>query len=276
MSLLADRRSTMSWRNGALAASVRPLAEETPIAFTYDGATHAVMMGTPGDLEDFAVGFSFSENLVDRVSDIESLDIQESDDGVELRMWLSPARRRHYARRRLAMAGPTGCGLCGIESLEQAVPKLPPVTREARMTPASLLAALDALASGQALHRETRSVHAAALWNCDAGRLMAIREDVGRHNALDKIVGHAHRATLDLESAAIVMTSRVSVELVQKTARLGVPILVAISAPTILAVRTAEAAGITLVGVARGSEFDVFTHGHRICTPVRRAEKEHA
>ena len=243
----------------------RAVAEETAIAFSYNRLSHAVMMATPADLEDFAVGFSLTEGIVDAADGIEELSVVPAPHGVELRMWVATAALARMEARRRALAGPTGCGLCGLESLEQAVRKPPVVHGGGPVTAAEIAAALHDLQAGQALNRETRAVHAAGLWQFGGG-MVAVREDVGRHNALDKLAGAAARAGTDPASCLVLLTSRVSVELVQKAARMGAPVLVAVSAPTALALRMAERARMTVVGVARGDGFEVFTCPERIAT----------
>ena len=250
-------------RLDAAAPGSRVIPEETPIAFTYGGTTHAVMMATPADLEDFAVGFALTEGLIDTDTGALNVEVVASDLGIELRSWLPGERQGQYAARRRSMAGPTGCGLCGIESLEQAT-RDPPILESALRVPASaLIEAMDRLPAAQKLNQETRAVHAAAFWNPATGALI-VREDVGRHNALDKLAGALTRQGVAGFSGVVLMTSRVSVELVQKTARIGASVIAAISAPTALAVRTAEACGLTLVAVMRGRDFEVFTHPARI------------
>jgi FdhD protein len=251
------------WRGEGLSDGARVIPEEVAVALTYDGSTQAVMMATPADLEDFAVGFSLSEGIVTDLSEIERLEIVEADVGVELRMWLATPRADALAQRRRHLAGPTGCGLCGIESLAEAVRRLPPVASGASFTEADIRAALDALPPLQVLNAETRAMHAAAFARPGEG-VLALREDVGRHNALDKLAGAIARGGMDPSGGMVLLTSRVSVEMVQKTALLGAPLIVAVSAPTALAVRTAEAAGITLVAIARRDGFEVFTHPYRI------------
>lgn len=251
------------WRRTGTAASKRFVPEETAVAFSYDGGTYAVMMATPQDLEDFALGFSLTEGIVATPADIRQLDIVAFAAGVELRMWLVEPRASALIQRRRHLAGPTGCGLCGIESLEEAVRTLPRIADAATFAPEQILQALDALSSRQELNRQTRAVHAAAFWRPDAG-LVALREDVGRHNALDKLAGALARNTVGAGGGMVLLTSRVSVEMVQKTAIIGAPLIVAVSAPTALAIRTAEAAGITLVAIARSDGYEVFTHPHRI------------
>jgi FdhD protein len=252
-----------AWRDQGTTEGERIIPEETAIAFTYDGGSYAVMMATPQNLEDFALGFSLTEGVVSSPSDIRQLDIVEEDAGIELRMWLVEPRATALGERRRYLAGPTGCGLCGIESLDEAVRSPPRVRDGGTFTPAEIMRALDALAPRQELNRQTRAVHAAAFWHSDAG-LVAVREDVGRHNALDKLAGALLHDSVSGHRGMVLLTSRVSVEMVQKTAVIGAPLIVAVSAPTALAVRTAEAAGITLAAIARSDGFEIFTHRQRI------------
>jgi FdhD protein len=257
------RVSCLARRDDKVAAGSRLIPEETPIAFTYGGATHAVMMATPADLEDFAVGFAVTEGLIEADSPALDVEIVESELGIELRSWLPGERQERYAARRRSLAGPTGCGLCGIESLEQATRNPPKIANALRVSAVSLIDAMARLPSMQKLNHETRAVHGAAFWNPATGAVV-VREDVGRHNALDKLAGALVRQGLAGAEGVVLMTSRVSVELVQKTARIGVSIIAAISAPTALALRTAESCGMTLVAVMRGRDFEVFTHPARI------------
>jgi FdhD protein len=233
------------------------------VSFSYNRLGHAVMMATPADLEDFASGFSLSEGIVERIGEIEELEVVHTALGVELRMWISGERLGALEARRRHMAGPTGCGLCGLESLEAAVRAVPVVPRGRRFTPRDVAAAMASLAPAQRLNGMTHAMHAAGFWRPES-QLMAVREDVGRHNALDKLVGALARSGQDASDGMVVMTSRVSIELVQKAARMGASILAAVSAPTALALRVADAAGLTVIGIARDDGFDVFTHPQRL------------
>ena len=244
-------------RGGVAEAGVREVAEEVAVAMVYNGAVHAVLMATPADLEDFGVGFSITEGIVSRAGAIRSVSIEAHADGFEVRMRLALGGRAGTERRRATVGG-TGCGLCGVESLAEAVRLPPPVAGAFRPEPGEIASAMAALEQGQALGRATRAVHAAGFWT-RAGGIAMVREDVGRHNALDKLVGGLARAGRDGRDGMVVLTSRVSVEMVQKTARLGAPVIAAVSAPTTLAVRVAEAAGVMLVGVVRGDGYEVFT-----------------
>lgn len=251
------------WRDGVASEGARLLPEETPLALTYNGGTYAVMMGTPENLEDFAVGFSLDEGIITSVDDIKSLDIVRLDDGIELRMWLSAGDAALISERRRHVAGPTGCGICGIESIAEAVRPAAVVPTGRTFTPAQIMTAMQAVAPLQSINLQTRAVHAAAFWS-PAGNIVALREDVGRHNALDKLAGALARSRTEPRNGVVLLTSRVSVEMVQKTAAIGAPVMVAVSAPTALAVRTAQAAGITLIAIARQDGFEVFSHCDRV------------
>jgi FdhD protein len=238
------------------------LPAEVPVALVHDASTTAVMMATPADIEDFAVGFSLTEGVIDHAGQVRSLEVVETELGIEARAWLDGAVGARLTARRRRLAGPTGCGLCGVDSLAEAARPARRVEAELTLSPSDIQAALATLRQAQALNAATRAVHAAGWWSPDQG-LVAAREDVGRHNALDKLAGALARRG-PIGAGAVVLTSRVSVEMVQKSAAIGAPVIVAVSAPTALAVRTAEAAGVTLVAIARDDGFEVFTHPRRI------------
>lgn len=253
---------------GRVSSSSRLVPEEVPIAFSYAGSTHAVMMATPDDLEDFAVGFSLAEGIIERAEDVVSIEIVEVGEGIDVQVTLKEMTAEALSARRRRMAGPVGCGLCGIESIEQASRPVRAVgSDEVRLTAREIADATSMLAAAQDLNRQTRAVHAAGFY-CPHEGLVAIREDVGRHNALDKLAGAVLLGGWASHLGAVVVTSRLSVEMVQKTAALGAPVLIAISAPTALAIRTAEQAGITLIGIARDEDFEIFTRPDRVAEGV--------
>ncbi len=261
------RVDCLARRHDVTAPASRVIPEETPIAFTFGGSTHAVMMATPADLEDFAIGFALTEGLIDTPEQAGDVEIVVSDAGIELRAWLKGGRQEVYVERRRSMAGPTGCGLCGIESLEAATRSLPFLDNALSVRAEALIEAMERLPAAQKYNQETRAIHAAGFWNPATGALIA-REDVGRHNALDKLAGALTRQAIAATQGVVLMTSRVSVELVQKAARMGAPIIAAVSAPTALAVRNAQECGMTLVAVMRGRDFEIFTHPGRILEQV--------
>jgi len=253
------------WRDGQASPGQRVLPEEVPVAFTYNRVTYAVMLASPVDLADFAIGFSLTEGVIANPAEIEELEIVEREQGIELRMSLAADRETAFHARRRHLTGASGCGLCGIESLAEAVRTPPLVPDGLCFSPEQIAAAMAALPAAQTLNRATHAVHAAAFWTQVAG-LVACAEDVGRHNALDKLAGGLRRRGVDPALGVLLLSSRVSVEMIQKCAMIGIPVLVAISSPTALAVRMAEAAGITLIGVARDDGFEIFAHAERIRT----------
>jgi FdhD protein len=263
MTKAAIRTRSLKVTATAVAWRERDVPVEVPVALVYDGSTYAVMMASPTDLEDFAIGFSLSEGIVGAPEEIASLEVLEHDNGVELRMWLVEGRARDLVARRRQITGPTGCGLCGVESLDAVASAFATVESDVTFSAAEIESALAALPAAQVLNQETHAVHGAGFWTADEG-LVAIAEDVGRHNALDKLIGGLRRQGIAVSRGMILLTSRVSVEMVQKAATAGAPVVVAVSAPTGLALNVAEAAGITLVAVARKDGFEIFTHSQRI------------
>ncbi len=251
-------------------AAARMVPEETPVALSYGGTTHAVMMASPSDLEDFAVGFSLTEGIVASPADIEAIEITAAGPGIDIQVRLMDAAGRNFEARRRRLAGPVGCGLCGIESIEEAMRSVADVgSAGLRLSASEIARSVAQLSASQPLHSETGAVHAAGFYVPCQG-IVAAREDVGRHNALDKLAGALARSGTSGATGAVVVTSRVSVELVQKAAEIGAPFIIAVSAPTALAIRTAEQAGMTLVALVRGEDFDVFTHPERIDTTGER------
>lgn len=238
----------------------RVLPEETAVALSFNGSAQAVMMATPADLEDFAYGFALTEGIA-RPAEVEQVSVHRGDRGIDVQAWLVPAAAERLAARRRTMAGPVGCGLCGIDSIDQALRDMAPVPPSAfRLAPAQVMAAVAALPERQPLHDATRAAHCAGLWLGDG--MVVTREDIGRHNALDKLAGHLARHSHG--QGAVVLTSRVSIDLVQKVAAMGQPMLIAVSAPTADAVALADRLGITLIALARPDRFELFTHSDRI------------
>jgi FdhD protein len=268
------------WRDSGVSEGTRSIPEETALALTYNGGTYAVMMGTPQDLEDFAIGFSLSEGIIQSPADLDSLDVVPLDDGIELRMWLPQSKANRLSERRRHIAGPTGCGLCGIDSIVEAVRPAAIIASGGSFSPHDIATAMQSLAPLQAINIETRAVHAAAFWTPARG-IVALREDVGRHNALDKLAGALAQEQLkeqgkfSVREGMVLLTSRVSVEMVQKTAAIGAPLMVAVSAPTALAVRMADEAGITLAAIARADGFEVFSHPERITAAAQPSGTVH-
>jgi FdhD protein len=249
-------------------AGERSIPEETPIAFTYGQKTYAVMMASPSDLDDFAYGFSFTEGIVSKAGDITELEVVGIEKGVELRMALAEDRKAKLEGRARRFAGAAGCGLCGIESLGEAVAPPRVVHSKLKVDANTVFRAMAELRQHQPMNSETRGVHAAGFWSIKKDGFVAVREDVGRHNALDKLAGALLRANANPAEGFFALTSRVSIELVQKAAVFGCPMLVAISVPTALALKTADTAGLTLAAIARDDSFEVFTHSERIAVPA--------
>lgn len=257
----------VSWRSGARADVVTQITEhvveEVPVALVYNGIRHVVMLMTPSDLEDFAVGFSITEGIVATTGEILSIDVAPAGQGFEMRIAINAERMPALLQRRRNMESRSGCGLCGLESLDQALQALRPVESSMVTTPFAVHRALDALPLQQPMNSATGAVHAAA-WVLPGGRIELVREDVGRHNALDKLIGAVARRHWAFAQGFLVVTSRASAEMAQKAAIAGIPMLVAISAPTALAIRIAEEAHLTLVGFARPQQHVVYTHPERL------------
>ena len=249
---------------GGVVPGDRMVAVETPVAVSFLGIGYAVMMASPADLEDFGFGFAASERIVDRPEQVLDVTILEEARGLLLNIEVAKERHDVVLERVRHRAGDSSCGLCGIENLDQALRPLPRVPPPPSAVSASaLFGALDTIREHQFLNRRTGAVHAAALFDCE-GALTAIREDVGRHNALDKLIGHCLRSGTDRSASFALLTSRCSYELVEKTALAGIPLLVTVSAPTSLAVERAEEAGLTLIALARSDEMLLVADPHRL------------
>ena len=257
---------------GAISEEVaEQVAEEVPVALVYNGIAHAVMLATPACLEDFACGFSLSERIVDDVAEIYDIEIDAHARGIEVRIELASAAMQRLRLTRRLRTGKTGCGLCGIESLDQfahgtgidalhADATCPQA--DGMLTAAALHHAMAGLTRCQDLHAATGGVHAAG-WAAWDGAVLLAREDVGRHNALDKLIGAIARQRIDVAGGFIVVTSRASFEMVQKAACASISVLAAVSAPTAMAIRLADATGVTLAGFVRAGQHVVYTHGRR-------------
>jgi FdhD protein len=250
------------WRDGALLSTQDCLAEETPVSLIYNGVSHAVMLSTAQDLEDFALGFSLSEGIVQSASELYGIDVQVQSKGIELNCEIASERIMQLKERRRTLAGKTGCGLCGAENLAQAMRYPALLKTQRRFNAKAIVTGLQAIQAQQKLQQQTGATHASAYVQAD-GTVSLVREDVGRHNALDKLVGALANQAFD-RTGFIITTSRASFEMVQKTASTGVSMLVAVSAPTGLAVRVAEQCGLTLVGFARESRYVIYSHADNI------------
>ena len=258
------------WQNGQLGKAQDKVAEEVPIALIYNGVSHAVMLATPLDLDDFALGFSLSEGIIRDKSDCYDIEIVKQAQGIELRLTIATECFVNLKERRRSLVGRTGCGLCGAESLEQAL-RLPEIsdTLQANIhaPPKPLLsshiqAAFHAIQIKQTLQQATGATHACA-WVNAQGEIALIREDVGRHNAMDKLIG-ALAKQAERDDGFVLTSSRASVEMVQKVAVAGIHVLAAISAPTGLAIRVAQTYNVTLIGFLRDQQFVIYTHPHRL------------
>jgi FdhD protein len=243
------------------------IAEEVPVAFIYWQRTHVVMMATPCDLEDLAIGFSVSEGIVEDAREIRRVSVFRHSRGIDVAIDVPSTIADRLATRARALPGRSGCGLCGVEAIDDAIRMPARVASTLTVTADAIWRATSALAEQQPFNSDTHAIHAAA-WATPSGELRVVREDVGRHNALDKVLGALARAGMAAGEGFIVVTSRASFEMVQKAAVAGVPILAAVSRPTGLAVRLADAAGMSLVALVRGQSANVYTHPSRITTPV--------
>src|SRR5450830_1874557 len=252
------------WRDGECELLTDVVAEEVPVALEYNGISHAVMMATPADLEDFALGFSLTEGIIASASELYECEVVMAAEGMQVQMRIATERFAVLKEKRRNLTGRTGCGLCGAETLEQAVRHPAAVHADAlRFSAETLHVALEAMQAQQELQKQTGATHAAA-WLGRDGNIKLVREDVGRHNALDKLIGALAEDKQDFSSGAVIITSRASYEMVQKAATVGIGFIAAISAPTALAIRLAKETDVTLIGFVRGQGHVVYAGPHRL------------
>jgi formate dehydrogenase accessory protein FdhD len=251
------------WTRGTLARTTDQVAEEMPVALVYHDVPHVVMLATPADLEDYAIGFTLSEALVARPDEIRGVEVVQGEASADVRITVAWERFTQLLQRRRNLAGRTGCGLCGAETAEDAIRECSQVPAGVTITAEELHASIEQLPARQVINARTGSVHAAA-WVVPGQGILVVREDVGRHNALDKTIGAMTRMGADFSTGYMVITSRASYEMVQKAATVGISLLVAFSAPTAFAVRLAQRSGLTLVAFARTDRHVVYAHPQRL------------
>ncbi len=266
----AVQREAQRHRGGGVTCVADAVAEEIPVAFIYNDRPHAVMMATPANLEDFALGFSLSEAIIAAPSECEKVEIVPALAGIELRITIPPRRGAAIEDRVRELTGRTGCGLCGAQTLDAAVRHPPAVPSDVHVSADALKQALDRLAADQVINAATGAAHAAA-WVLADGSIALLREDVGRHNALDKLIGAMARARLDTREGFLVVTSRASYEMVMKAATVGIGALAAISAPTALAIALAQQTNVVLIGFARRDGWSVYTFPQRVATAATKS-----
>ncbi len=253
----------MRLADGRADAAEASIAQETPVALVYNGRPHVVMMCTPADIEDFALGFSLTEEIVANAEQIAAIRAIKYSSGIEVEIAIPAAAAQALEGRGRSLVGRTGCGLCGVTTIDEALRGGGSVPAGAAFTPEAIFRAAEELPAFQRCNALTNAVHAAA-WAGRDGRILVAREDVGRHNALDKLIGALARERIDVAAGFALVTSRASYELVQKCSVAGIALLAAISRPTGLAIRMAEAAGVTLVALVRGRSANVYTHSGRL------------
>ena len=253
----------IKWEQGSTSESIELVAEEVPVAVVYNGIPHVVMMATPADLEDFALGFSLTEELIRSPADLKAVEVVAYSQGIEIQAAVDAACEAEIASRSRRLTGRTGCGICGTDSIAAVLKQLHRIPEGGRVRPEAIQRAIRELGTGQPLNSQAGAVHAAG-WATLDGVVTLVREDVGRHNALDKLIGALYKAGIDPAGGFVVVTSRASFEMVQKTTVLGAPLMASISGPTGLAIRVAQQAGLTLVGFTREGRHTVYTHPGRV------------
>ena len=263
MTAAASARQVLRMRHDVLSTMDDMVIDEVPVALVYNGISHAVMMATPADLEEFALGFSLSERILAHAGQCYGIEVEHGAEGIAVQLDIASEAFMALKDRRRSLAGRSGCGLCGVDSLQQVARPLPQLAPARGLHAEGVRRALDAIGDEQQLARLTGAAHAAA-WCAMDGGLRLVREDIGRHNALDKVIGAMARMGARPEDGFLLITSRVSFEMAQKAAMAGVPALVGMSAPTLAAVEVAEKAGMTLLAFARGRDFVCYTHADRL------------
>lgn len=261
------RVPVLRWRDARLHEVDDWVSEEVAVALEFNGISHAVMLATPCDLEDFALGFGISEGIFESAADLYGCEVVHSSLGTTVCMEVSSRSFNALKHRRRTLAGRTGCGVCGVESLAQVVRAVPAISSNSQFQAEALVQAMWSMRAQQKLNALTGSMHAAA-WCDSQGNAVVLREDVGRHNALDKLIGALAHAGLAAETGFIAVTSRASIEMVQKAATAGVALMAAVSAPTQLAVHTAQLAGMTLAGLVRQGDLVLYAHPQRVVLPA--------
>jgi FdhD protein len=255
--------SVLRCRDGERTVSADVLAVEVPVALEYNGISHVVMLASPNDLEDFALGFSLTEGIIAQPSELYEAEVEHRDDGLLVHLQIASERFVALKERRRNMTGRTGCGLCGTEALDQVRRMVTPVTHRQHFADHQLMAGMRAMQALQPLQQQSGATHAAA-WMDAQGQVTLVREDVGRHNALDKLIGALVTRQTDLSTGALLITSRASYEMVQKAAIMNIGLVAAISAPTSFAVNLAESTGVTLIGFMRDHSYVIYTHPERL------------
>lgn len=254
--------SVERFKNGDVSTVDDFVAEEVPVVLMYNGVSHVVMLATPTNLEDFALGFSLTEGIIASVTELESVKVYQRSNGIEVQLKIPEARFQCLADKGRNLTGRTGCGLCGATTLKQAIKPPRSVSGDLKITAAQLTTALQNLSQHQKLNQITGAIHAVAWVEPEKG-IIELREDVGRHNALDKLIGVLLKRNIDFRAGFMITTSRASYEMVQKATAVGVTILAAISAPTALAIRLAQESGLTLIGFARDETCVIYSHSQR-------------
>jgi len=255
--------SVLRIRDGEQTIATDVIAVEVPVALEYNGISHVVMLASPADLENFALGFSLSEGIIQQASELYSCEVESTEAGWLVHLEIAAERFMLLKERRRNLAGRTGCGLCGTESLEQVTRCTTAVSHRHQFTEAAIVNGMHAMQNLQPLQKQSGATHAAA-WMTAQGQVVLVREDVGRHNALDKLIGVMAEDKCDFCTGVLLITSRASYEMVQKAAIMNVGVIAAISAPTSFAVELAEQTGVTLIGFMRDHSYVVYTHANRV------------